>query len=174
MTRSSALPVVAILTSCALLPAYAVEVHKWVDAKGTTHYSDEAPTSATVEVTLIEVSTTNSATSDATNDYYSIANQWQRLQKERIEREKIELAKAKQKAALQQAAPRIVYVKEPRAKRYVTVYPGFSYRRYGYRRSHKGFRHYYGSAGNKRLRIHRRAGLHRQQISLGSYKYARY
>ena len=65
MTRSLVLPVIAILTSCALLPAYAAGVHKWVDAKGITHYSDEAPPSATVVVTLIEVSATRSATADA-------------------------------------------------------------------------------------------------------------
>ena len=171
MTRSSALPVVAILTSCALLPAYAAEVHKWVDARGTTHYSDAAPASATVEVTLIEVSTSNSATTGGANDYYSIANQWQRLHKESIEREKIKLAKARQTATLQQATPRYVYIKEPREKRYVAVFPRFSHRRYGYRRLHKRFRHYYGSTGNKSLCGHRRAGMHRQQLGLGSYRH---
>jgi hypothetical protein len=171
MTRSLTLPVVAILTSCALLPAYAAGVHKWVDAKGATHYSDEAPTSATAVVTLIKVPTTRSATADAANDYYSIANQWQRLHKERLEREKIKLAKAKQKSTQQQAPPRYVYIKEPKETRYVAAFPGFSHYKYGHRRMHKRFHHFYGSGGNNRLRGHRRTGLRRQQISLGSYRH---
>ena len=118
MTRSLTLPVVAILTSCALLPAYAAGVHKWVDAKGATHYSDEAPTSATAVVTLIKVPTTRSATADAANDYYSIANQWMRLHQELIEREKLTLEKARQKAA---QSPQIVYINEPNDHKFFCV-----------------------------------------------------
>lgn len=171
MTRALALPVVAILTSCALLPAYAAEVHKWVDAKGITHYSDKAPASTTTVVTLIEVSATSSATAKVPNDYYSIANQWQRLHKERIARDRIELANAKQKATQQLAAPRIVYIKEPKETRYIAAFPGFSHHRHGFRRFHKRSRHFYGGAGRKHLRGYRRAGLHRGQISLGSYRH---
>jgi hypothetical protein len=69
-----------------LLPAYAGVVHKWIDEKGITHYSDEAPVSETSEMTQIELPRTTQATAGAHGDYYSIANQWERMLRERLER----------------------------------------------------------------------------------------
>ena len=146
MHRHISLIIVAILLYLASVPVFAESVHKWVDEKGVTHYSDHGPASSTVQVTLIEVPATYSTT--ATNvekDYYSITNQWMRLHQERLEREKIKLEKAKQRAAQQPVAPQIIYVNEPERDRYVVAYP---------RVFHRNFKHH------RRLHHKRNGGKH--------------
>lgn len=130
MKRSIALLPLAILTNCVLLSADSANVYKWVDTNGVTHYSDEAPTSNTTPVTQIDVPATQSVAVKQENDYYSIANQWQRLHEELIKQEKINLEKARQKAA---QSPQVVYINQPNESRYVVSYPGFLHRRHYYK-----------------------------------------
>jgi hypothetical protein len=121
----------------------AATIHKWVDEKGITHYSDQAPGPAT-RVTRIEVDTRGYASSSAlpeSDRLYSIANQWKRINQERQQRQQ------RQQLALQQAAlevnsqastrpPRHAY--DERAGRIVVVNSRRAYRRHGY----KNGRHY--------------------------------
>jgi hypothetical protein len=88
-----------ISISIVLLPAYAGVVHKWVDEKGITHYSDAAPVADTSEMTQIELPRTTQATAGAQDGYYSIANQWERMLRERLERAKLKLEHGRLKAA---------------------------------------------------------------------------
>jgi hypothetical protein len=111
-----------------LLPAYAGVVHKWVDEKGITHYSDEAPVSNISEMTQIELPADTQVTAGAQGDYYSIANQWERMHKEGLERAKLKLEKDRLKAAKRKDEPDRIYIREPGETRYVTFYNG--YRRY--------------------------------------------
>lgn len=60
--------------------AYAVTVHTWVDAEGTTHFSDQAPAADTASE-VFDIATSEPV--DAAEDYYSISNQWARLRAER-------------------------------------------------------------------------------------------
>jgi hypothetical protein len=113
-----------------LLPAYAGVVHKWVDEKGITHYSDEAPVSNISEMTQIELPADTQVTAGAQGDYYSIANQWDRMLKERLKRAKLKLEYDRLKAAKRAEKPAQVYVREPDATRYVGTY-------YGHRRYHR-------------------------------------
>jgi hypothetical protein len=113
-----------ISISMVLLPAYAGVVHKWVDEKGITHYSDEAPVTGTSEMIQIEPP----GTTGAQGDYYSIANQWDRMLRERLERAKLKLEYDRLKAAKREDKPDKIYVQEPDETRYVTFYNG--YRRY--------------------------------------------
>jgi hypothetical protein len=117
-----------ISISIVLLPAYAGVVHKWVDEKGITHYSDEAPVSDTSEMTQIELPSTTQATAGAQGDYYSIANQWERMLRERLKRAKLKLEQDRLKAAKREDKPDKIYAREPDETRYVTFYNG--YRRY--------------------------------------------
>jgi len=135
-----------ILISVFLLPAYAGVVHKWVDEKGTTHYSDEAPVADSSEMIQIEQSETTQATAGAQGDYYSIANQWERMLKERLKRAKLKLEHDRLKAAKREDKPDKIYLREPDEKRYVTFYNG--YRRY-HRQSRKSSP--YLNHPNKRL-----------------------
>ena len=135
-----------ISISIVLLPAYAGVVHKWVDEKGMTHYSDEAPVSETSEMTQIELPSATQATAGAQGDYYSIANQWERMLRERLKRAKLKLEHDRLKAAKREDKADKIYAREPDETRYVTFYNG--YRRY-HRRSRKSSS--YLNHPNKRL-----------------------
>jgi len=117
-----------ISISIVLLPAYADVVHKWVDEKGITHYSDEAPVADTSETIQIELPKTPQAAAAAQGDYYSIAKQWERMLNERLERAKLKLEHDRLKAAKRNDKPDKIYVRVPDETRYLTFYNG--YRRY--------------------------------------------
>ena len=136
----------SIAISMVLLPAYAGVVHKWVDEKGVTHYSDEAPVASTSKMTQIELPGDTQATAGVHGDYYSIANQWERMHRERLERKKLKLEQDRLKAEKRKDKPETVYVHERDDTRYVTFYDG--YRRY-HRRSRKSSP--YLNHPNKRL-----------------------
>lgn len=140
----------AIIAITLLPPAGAATVHKWVDGNGTTHYSDAAPVAVATD--LVELQLPAAAVSPPLkNDYYSIANQWQRMHRESIEREKLQL---QQQQASAQTTPRVVYVEKPEARhevsRYVVAYP----RSRRHRHIHRGdkSRHYYASGQNQATR----------------------
>jgi len=128
---------VTLLACCTTLPALAVGVHKWVDADGLTHYSDEPPGAG--ETMLIELPEPAVSKSDddekPAGDYYSISNQWQRMNQERLERERLNLERAKIRAARQTPAPDTADAGEDEV-RYVTVYRDFGLRRH-HRRPHR-------------------------------------
>ena len=96
-----------------LPPTAATVVHKWVDANGITHYSDTPPEITPVQLTQIEVPDVVVTADKTTSDYYSIANQWQRLHRERLERDRLALERAKQEVARQPPEPEVVYVERP-------------------------------------------------------------
>jgi len=93
-------------------------VNKWVGADGVTHYSDEAPGADATYVTSLEVTVSYSQPPNVEDDYYSIANQWKRMQAERLTMAKIKLEKARVTA---ESRPDVVYV-ENRERR-VIGYP---------------------------------------------------
>lgn len=66
--------------------------YKWVDADGVTNFSDTPPVSVNnvvEEVEPIALPGDYKIVYDPAGDYYSIDNQWKRLNAERLEREKI-------------------------------------------------------------------------------------
>lgn len=125
------------------MPASAGVIHKWLDENGITHYSDEAPRIEQTGVTLIEVPERDITATSTRDDYYSIANQWQRMHRERIERDRLTLEKQRQKAAQSSHTPEVVYVEKPDEKTYVGIYSGLRYHRRGAHRPHRkpAFRH---------------------------------
>lgn len=145
------------------LSAYADQVHKWVDEKGVTHYSDKAPTSSTTQITLIEVPAKHTSAIDVEKDYYSITNQWMRIHEERLEREKIKLERAKLKAVQRPPTPQVVYLNEPNEDRYVVGYPYFYHRKHKYYRNRHGSNKHYGDKHAKHNRSGRMGKSHRQR-----------
>jgi len=116
------------LTCGVTAPASAAAVHKWIDADGVTHYSDKPPES--VETTLIELpepAAVKNASEDGglADDYYSITNQWQRMNQERIERERLNLERERIRAARQTPAPTATVVQQEDEVRYVPIFTGF-------------------------------------------------
>lgn len=97
----------ALIVCFAVTPASASVIHKWVDAKGVTHYSDVAPESEGASSTL-DIPVADPARAASTDDYYSIQNQWQRVNQERLAREKRQqekLASQKKKSRLTKVVP---------------------------------------------------------------------
>ena len=133
---------VTILACGTALPAFAVGVHKWVDEKGLTHYSDKAPEA--IETTLIDLPdpvVRQAGDEDIEEDYYSISKQWERMNRERLEREKLELERAKIAAARQPPPPKTVYVEYSGGDRIIPVYADFRYRKhYRHRKPYRGYR----------------------------------
>jgi len=161
-----------LLSSCIFLPVSAAVVHKWVDEKGVTHYSDAAPETPATMVTKIDLRNRKPAKSSVQNDYYSIKNQWQRLHKERLEQEKVKVEKTRQEAALRSAEPQVVYINEPREKQAAIVYQGSFHPRHGHGRLHKRHNRQRGYRNKWYYRGGAPAGLHAGRwkgTSYGSY-----
>jgi len=128
--KHKALLPIVLLLAVVTSTVNAASVHKWVDASGVTHYSDQAPennskSNVQVVVTKINVSDDYRTTSFH-NDYYSVTNQWARMKEERIERKQLQLEKAKQQAAQKQVAPQVVYVNEFEEDNRRSSYPVYS------------------------------------------------
>lgn len=160
MARSIINLIFAFLSSCLFLPVSAAVVHKWIDEKGVTHYSDAAPETPATVVTKIDLRSRKSAKASFEDGYYSIKNQWQRLHKERLEQDRLKLEKTRQEAALKSAEPQIIYVNERREKQAGVVYFGPFHRRHGHGRLHKKHNHLRGYRSKWYYRGGAPAGLH--------------
>jgi len=126
--RHIPLYLMAFLLSVVTLPVFAGSVHKWVDAQGVTHYSDQLPENISNSNTIKQIdvldSYSNSEKVDFQNDYYSVTNQWARMREERIARKQLQLEKTKQKRS---AEPQVVYINQAQESRSSNVYyPAFS------------------------------------------------
>jgi len=140
ISKYMSLILITLLLSAVVLPVYAGAVHKWVDAQGVTHYSDQLPENISNTVKQIDLSNTyaNTDRTDYQDDYYSITNQWARMREERIERKRLQLEKTKHKASLQPVVPQIVYINQAEEDRNRNVYfPAFGRRGYGFKRHNK-------------------------------------
>ena len=137
-------------------------MHKWIDVDGITHYSDAPPRSDLFEITRIDTGIRKNTVSKG--DYYSIANQWARMQRERRERDRIKLEQERLRAARQPTRTEVVYVEKPESGiRYVSVYPRTRYLRHSHYRSY----HKRGS----RLRYSRHRAHRNDRASIGYFKH---
>ena len=121
MRLSQHIGVALLLGGCAAL-AQASVIHKWVDADGVTHYSDEPPTGDVTGLEQIDLPTPAIAAHRRASDYYSIANQWRRMHRERIELERARAARAGETAGASRGGDTIV-VQLPESRPSVTVLP---------------------------------------------------
>ncbi len=123
------------------ITAHAATVHKWIDEKGITHYADSPPPALETDVTQIKISSpgTDKATvSNQPESYYSIANQWQRMQQEGQQRMQLEIQRT---ALMQDKSPSQVPVQhddQADNNRYVLAYPKRFHRRHPYKFYHPG------------------------------------
>ena len=140
MSRLSIVCALALLIGSNWVAVQAAAVHKWVDDRGVTHYSDAAPGSAETRVIELDIDTGNSsssAASEKSDHYYSIANQWQRIQQERLQQQQLELQKIALTATRTTDPGRANYDDEKRTTRYIAAYPAKLHRRHGYRKRHQ-------------------------------------
>ena len=135
-------PIVTALTLLACgnsIGANAAAIHKWVDDKGVTHYSDAAPSAPVTSITQLEINTgniTRTSLPTTSDQYYSIANQWQRLQQERLQQQQLELQRAAINVNRSVEPTRAEDSYEPHTTRYLVAYPARKYRRHGYPKYH--------------------------------------
>ena len=155
-----------------LSPATATVVHKWVDANGITHYSDTLPEIAPAKITEIEVPDTDGNTDSNASDYYSIANQWQRLHQERLERDRLALEREKQAAARQPSAPEVVYVESSDETSHQFIYLGTPRLRHRIYRSHDRAGRHYRHGHNRPSGGIKQTGNHPGSNSLGYIRQA--
>jgi len=119
----------------------AAPIHKWTDERGVTHYSDKAPASPEAGVTRLDISTgedSRTAPAASPDHYYSIANQWQRMNQERLQREQLELQRAALSVERRAAAQPVIAATEPRSTRYIVAYPYRYHRRHRSHVNHRG------------------------------------
>ncbi len=76
----------------------AATIHSWIDADGITHFSDIPPATDVTDATIIELSDKYPPLPDPEADYYSIANQWNRMREERDAKNKLSLERARIRA----------------------------------------------------------------------------
>lgn len=102
-----------------------LEVYKWVDDQGVTHYSSGPPPDRTAigeDLEMLQLdSTARSGASE--QDYFSVTNQAERLEASRLARERLRLER--EKLRLQQAQSRkpAPVVEAPARESYIVRYP---------------------------------------------------
>jgi len=100
--------------------AAAAQVYRWVDAKGTVHYSDTAPPQG-VKATVVDIEAKSGAPSPDSGDCYTLRCQGERLDQRLARREELETRLAAERAA---RAPR-----QPRGlefRRYISIQRGMT------------------------------------------------
>lgn len=78
-----------ILYALVLIPfssAVSEPVFTWVDQEGVTHFSESPPEDDSVQPTQLEILPPTAADSGIVDDYYSVANQAERMEARRLER----------------------------------------------------------------------------------------
>ncbi len=156
-------------------------VYTWIDDDGVTHFSDAPPGKAGATLGDVESMTMPDGfpePTDAGENYYSIANQWQRMQEERAAREELALERKRlrieevrtERAAVSASdsgkdSPTVVYggwLHHPR-------FPAFARNRHGFF-GHRGIKAGFGR------KVHHdtsqrsfRHGPRRQQNSVGNH-----
>ena len=132
--------VISVLLCSIGLSAPAATVHRWVDEDGVTHFSDAPPAVAVRDVKTLELSENFPAAPDTRADYYSIANQWERMREERDQKDQVALEKARIRADKAAAVAPSAPATAPEDRRYYPAYfPPAGNRGRAHRQPYQGF-----------------------------------
>ncbi|MFL6564979.1 MAG: DUF4124 domain-containing protein [Burkholderiales bacterium] len=101
------------------LPA-AAEVYRWVDEKGTVHYSNEAPPKG-VKATKVDIEAEPRAAVNEGAECYTVRCQGERLEQRLARREQIEAREAAERAAVMPRPPKGLDF-----RKYVAIHRGMS------------------------------------------------
>jgi hypothetical protein len=102
------------------LPAAAADVYRWVDEKGTVHYSNEAPPKG-VKATKVDIEAQPRAAVDEGAECYTVRCQGERLEQRLARREQIEAREAAERAAVTPRPPKGLDF-----RKYVAIHRGMS------------------------------------------------
>jgi len=89
---------VALLASAAAADRAAAQVYRWVDDKGTVHYSQSAPP-AGVKVRLLDIQVKEGPPSPDSKDCYTVRCQGERMEERLARREELDAKLAAERAA---------------------------------------------------------------------------
>ena len=113
-------PILAASLLALAVPAMAADIYRWVDEKGTVHYSNGSPP-AGVKTTKVDVEAEPRASVTDNGECYTVRCQGERLEQRLAMREQIEARLAAERAA---ATPRPA--KGLDFRKYVAIYRGMS------------------------------------------------
>ena len=113
-------PILAASLLALAVPAMAADIYRWVDEKGTVHYSNGSPP-AGVKTTKVDVEAEPRAPVTDNGECYTVRCQGERLEQRLAMREQIEARLAAERAA---ATPRPA--KGLDFRKYVAIYRGMS------------------------------------------------
>jgi len=102
----------SLLLATLLTPAYAGSVFTWVDADGVTHFSESPPESGSIKARQIEVEPVPVVGNTGGDDYYSVVQQLERMQKRRLENERGIAERLQAETAARQAETAAIKAKE--------------------------------------------------------------
>jgi len=111
---------VVLLAALMLAGAAQAEVYRWVDAKGTVHYSNEKPP-ADVRATVVNIDAKTGPASADSLDCYTVRCQGERLEQRLARREEVEAHDAAQRAAATPRPPRGLEF-----RKYISIQRGMS------------------------------------------------
>ena len=93
----------SLLLALLSTPGFSDPVYTWVDGDGVTHFSESPPENAAVKARQIQVEPVPVVGNTGGDDYYSVVQQLDRMQKRRLENERAQAEKLKAEAAARQA-----------------------------------------------------------------------
>ena len=114
--RSACCLVLALLAA----PATAADVYRWVDEKGTVHYSNEAPPKS-VKSTKVDIEAEPRAPVNESGECYTVRCQGERLEERLARREQVEAREAAERSAVTPRPPKGLDF-----RKYVALYRGMS------------------------------------------------
>ncbi len=103
ITKYTTLLAASLLLVVPLMPAFAGAVFTWVDKDGVTHFSESPPENGSVKARQIEVEPVPVVGDTGGDDYYSVVQQLERMQKRRLENERARLERLQAETAARQA-----------------------------------------------------------------------
>jgi len=133
-------------------PSVAGPVFTWVDQEGVTHFSESPPADTSIQPRQLDVLPPTDAGSAVVDDYYSIANQAERMEARRLERLEAAAARLRAQADAIRAATEAQAAKQAADNdntgsiQYYPL-PAYPYYRGHQRRPHRRNPHYRAHTG---------------------------
>ena len=123
---------VFILLLLPIAQSGAEQAYTWIDESGTTHFSESPPYDEAIDAEQINLLPAPSTGNISGDDFYSIANQADRMEKKRLENEKLIAERlqleAEARKANAEAAQKTTYQDNTQEQtRYYPAYPYYPY-----------------------------------------------
>jgi hypothetical protein len=136
----------SILLSVPASLASAAQVYTWVDAVGVTHFSETPPPNPATGTQLVNIQPSPTSADAPVEDFYSVINQAERMEKSRLAKEKLAAEKKQADAEASKARAEATALQQRSYNnstnddtRYYPAYPYYPY--YGHHPGRPGHGH---------------------------------